>query len=218
MTTLDRYLARVARQFADLERRLSRVVVRARIVSVDHAAGTARVAVHEDDTAVEIEADVRWAAIPTDWDPPAEGVQAVVLCPGGELAAGWIAGLAYDDAHPAPSAVPTERRWAHADGAVIAYDAEIHRLTATLPEDGAIEATAPGGVTVAGDVTVTGAVRVDGDLTATGGVTGDEISDATGPVSRLRSQYNRHTHAPPLGGPPFPPTQDPALPAPPAGG
>ena len=168
MTTLDRLLAKLASQISELSTRLSRVVSRGRVVSVDHDGQTARVAIVEEDGRIEIEADLPWNTWPRDWDPPAVGDQVVVLCPSGEITGGWIVGAAYDDGHPAPSAEPAERSWRHADGAMIAYDAEAHNLDVALPAGATAALVAPGGVTVTGAVTVEGDLAVEGALTQDG--------------------------------------------------
>ena len=223
---------------ADLQARLRNLVLIGTVSDLDAPRGRVRVAYGDADARPRAKtAWIPWLAAfagaateASGWNPPTVGSQVAVLAVGGDPLLGIVLGGIYSNETPPPTREPAVLALRAADGAEIRYDAAAHAAAVTLPAEGTLRLAAPGGVTIEGDVAVTGEVTATGDVTitgdvdvtggidATGDITSDEdVSDGTGPMSRFRSQYNRHTHAPPLGGPPFPPTQDPALPAPPAG-
>jgi phage baseplate assembly protein V len=146
------------------------------VKSVDLATGRVVVAVGEIETD-----DIRWlerrAGATRTWSPPSVGEQILLLCPSGEIAgAVALGGLSKEEFPPAGDSLRELVRFA--DGAVIAYDPEAHRLDLELPEDATINVTSPGGVTInteagvtisaASGVTVTGDLTVDGDIYCTG--------------------------------------------------
>ncbi len=97
------------------------------------------------------------------WWVPEIGSQVVIVAPSGNIDQGVIlSGALYSDANPAPADTATVHRTIYADGAVIEYDRAAHRLTAVLPAGGEIDLTAPGGVTINGDLVVTGDVNAGG--------------------------------------------------------
>lgn len=102
------------------------------------------------------------------WLPPAVGEQVVLLCPDGDFHGAIPLVSLFSDAYPAPGG--SAPRIIFADGAQIYYDAAAHILTAILPAGGRVEVTAPGGITIDGDV------QVNGTLTATQDVRAGEIS------------------------------------------
>jgi phage baseplate assembly protein V len=112
------------------------------------------------------------------WSPPSTGEQVMVLAPNGDLgAAAFIAGI-FSDAAPAPASASADNVVILTDdGAEIIYDRAAHKLQATLPAGGTVDLTAPGGVTIAGDVAITGKVTITGDVAI------DGKTDATGTIT-----------------------------------
>lgn len=128
----------------------------------------------------------------SEWDPPSEGEQCLVLSPSGNPAHGFVIFGLYSDRFPAPDNQPTRRRRRYRDGAVIDYDTETHTLSATLPEGGKAILVTPGGTHITGDLVVDGLVTSTKDVIAgpeeislinhrtSGVLRGGQISD--GPV------------------------------------
>jgi phage baseplate assembly protein V len=95
------------------------------------------------------------------WSPPDIGEQVMVLSPNGDLGAAVAVGSLFCDAHDIPDdANANTVVIAFGDGAVLLYDHAAHVLQATLPADGRVAVTAPGGVTVTGNMTIDGALSV----------------------------------------------------------
>jgi len=92
-----------------------------------------------------------------EWDPPTIGEQVVLLSPSGNLAQGVVLTGLFSDLIPA-----------NGDRAVIEYDSIAKRLLAVLPTGGKAQLTAPGGVTILGNVDITGTVTVSADVVASG--------------------------------------------------
>ncbi|WP_241667871.1 phage baseplate assembly protein V [Pseudomonas sp. Sample_24] len=111
------------------------------------------------------------AGTDSEWDPPSEGEQCLVLSPSGNPATGFVLYGIFSDQFPAPDNNLARRRRKYRDGAIVEYDTESHTLTATLPAGGTANLTAPGGVNITGDVHITGNVAVEGLLSATEDVT-----------------------------------------------
>lgn len=160
----------------------SRMMRLARVISVDHAAGTARVAVGDpdsDDGEVE-SADVPWLATRCGenlrtWTPPSPGEQVHIFCPEGELGAAIIMGSLSSDAHPNPG--NSKRTLIQfGDEGLFAYDPEAHHADILLPAGATLTLTADGGIAITGDVTIDGNVSVTGTVDATEDVTADGIS------------------------------------------
>ncbi len=151
----------------DLTRRLDNLIRIGTIAAVDHAA--ARCTVKTGGLTVP---NLPWlaqrAGTSSDWDAPTVGEQCLLLSPSGEPAQGIALIGLYSQQRPAPSSSANLRRRTYPDGAVIDYDHASHTLTATLPTGGKAKLTAPGGVTILGDVDITGLVTVSDDVIAAG--------------------------------------------------
>jgi len=151
----------------DLLRRLENLIRLGTIAAVDHQA--ARCTVRTGGLSVP---NLPWLALragdSSDWDPPTVGEQCILLSPSGEPAQGIALVGLYSQQRPAPSNSATVRRRKYPDGAVIDYDHATHTLSATLPAGGKAQLTAPGGVTILGDVDITGTVTVSEDVLAAG--------------------------------------------------
>jgi phage baseplate assembly protein V len=95
------------------------------------------------------------------WSSPDIGEQVVVLSPNGDLGAGVAIGGIFCDAFDVPEGANADNVLiAFGDGAVLLYDQAAHVLQATLPADGRVQVTAPGGFTFTGHVTIDGELSV----------------------------------------------------------
>ncbi|WP_312571369.1 phage baseplate assembly protein V [Stutzerimonas balearica] len=151
----------------DLLRRLENLIRLGTIAAVDHQA--ARCTVSTGGLSVP---NLPWLALragdSSDWDPPTVGEQCILVAPSGEPALGVALVGLYSQQRPAPSNSATVRRRRYPDGAVIDYDHATHTMSATLPAGGKAQLTAPGGVTILGNVDITGTVTVSEDVLAAG--------------------------------------------------
>lgn len=151
----------------DLLRRLENLIRLGTIAAVDHQA--ARCTVSTGGLSVP---NLPWlaqrAGSSLDWDPPTVGEQCILFSPSGEPALGVALVGLYSQQRPAPSNSATVRRRKYPDGAVIDYDHASHTLSATLPDGGKAQLTAPGGVSILGNVDITGTVTVSEDVLAAG--------------------------------------------------
>lgn len=151
----------------DLIRRLDNLIRIGTIAAVDHQA--ARCTVKTGGLTVpNLPWQAQRAGSSRDWDAPTVGEQCILLSPSGEPAQGVVLVGLYSQQRPAPSNSANLRRRTYPDGAVIDYDHATHTLTATLPGGGKAKLTAPGGVTILGDVDITGLVTVSDDVIAAG--------------------------------------------------
>ncbi|MEI6419208.1 MAG: phage baseplate assembly protein V [Sphingomonadales bacterium] len=106
------------------------------------------------------------------WAPPAEGEQAMIICPDGQLAGAVVVPGIFSTANPAPANdAAFGLYWG--DGAVFRFDPASGAANITLGAGGTLAITAPGGVTVdAPDgITLNADVQINGDLAITGSVT-----------------------------------------------
>lgn len=151
----------------DILRRLENLIRLGTIAAVDHQA--ARCTISTGGLSVP---NLPWLALragsSSDWDPPTVGEQCILLSPSGETAQGVALIGLYSKQRPAPSNSATVRRRKYPDGALIDYDHATHTMSATLPAGGKAQLTAPGGVTILGNVDITGTVTVSEDVLAAG--------------------------------------------------
>lgn len=149
----------------DLLRRLENLIRLGTIAAVDHQA--ARCTVSTGGLSVP---NLPWLALragdSSDWDPPTVGEQCMLFSPSGEPALGVALVGLYSQQRPAPSNSATVRRRKYPDGAVIDYDHASHTLSATLPDGGQAQLTAPGGLVIVGDVDITGTLKASEDVIA----------------------------------------------------
>ncbi len=136
------------------------------------------------------------------WCPPSAGEQCLLLCPGGEMAAGMVLVGLFSDNIAAPASSASLHRTSYPDGAVIEYDHQAHALVTSLPGGGTASISAPGGVTVntdssvivhaAGSVTIdsptttiTGSCTVQGLLSYQGGMAGSGSAGGSGAAASI---------------------------------
>ncbi len=169
----------------DLLRRLENLLRPGTVHAVDHAAARVRVASGELLT-TWLPWFERRAGNVSSWCPPSVGEQCLLLCPGGELAAGLVLVGLHSDDLPPPSDSSHLHRTVYPDGARLEYDHQAHALVAELPDGGTASIRAPGGVTIDSPMTtITGACTVQGPLTYEAGMTGTGGAGASATITGL---------------------------------
>ena len=163
-------------------------------MSIDRAAGTARVEFGDN----FVSGDIPWLAPRAGktriWSPPSVGECVLVLAPEADATRAIIVGSLSSSANPHP-AQDGSTLAEFEDGATISYDPESHALMAYLPDDATVMVVARGGLHFTGDVTV------DGDIHSTGTVTGD--ADVVGAGKSLKGHLHKNVQAgAALSGPP----------------
>jgi phage baseplate assembly protein gpV len=142
------------------------------VVSVDPTRYAARVALQPEGVLTG------WLPILSPWIgagwgvacPPSPGDQVLVLAQEGDADNGVIVGGSFSDVARCPGAPPGELWLIHASGSFV-----------KLLNDGTVQ--------LQGDLHVTGNIYATGDVT-----------DGHGALSKLRSDYDAHTHSVPQGG------------------
>jgi phage baseplate assembly protein V len=163
---------------ARLNQRVSNLIHRGLVVSVDLQSALATVQVGEVQTAALPWLITRAGGDITWWAPEA-GEHVAILCPGGSLSQGVIIGSLYSGSKPAPSNSADQHVTKYSDGTTITYDRAAH--TFTIQAVGAVTINIQGNATLTAQavavnaqngLTLTGALTVDGDLTLNGKVAG----------------------------------------------
>jgi|JI8StandDraft_1071087.scaffolds.fasta_scaffold82968_3 phage baseplate assembly protein V len=174
---------------ADLERRLENLIRIAEISDVDYhdpENPVCRCMVGENKTNWLSIGHTRMGAV-KDWNPPSEGEQVVLLSPSGDLSQAVIMASLSSTANAAPDTDPKKPKRTYPDGAVIEYDYQSHKLTASLPEGATFELNSDGGLKITGDI------HHDGKLTATGDIeSGGNVKDVKGTMQNIRDTYDAH--------------------------
>lgn len=134
----------------DLQRRAANLVRYGTVVSVNPAAGTARVTYGGDTESADLPISSARSGGARVWSPVVVGEQVMVLCPSGDTAQGVIACSVPCNAFPAPSG----------DGST--YQINLPSGVVISISGGAIHITAPGKVIITGDVEVSGDVVASG--------------------------------------------------------
>ncbi|WP_068634906.1 phage baseplate assembly protein V [Thauera butanivorans] len=113
---------------ADLARRIDNLIRPGSIAAVDHARALCRV-----QCGALLTDWLPWcerrAGTTRTWNPPAPGEQVLLLCPSGDMGAGFVLTGIYTAAHDQPSSSATEHVVDFPDGARIAYDHTSGTLT-----------------------------------------------------------------------------------------
>lgn len=122
------------------------------------------------------------AGTTTEWDPPTEGEQCLLISPSGEPATGIALVGLFSDAHPAPSCSPDEHVRLYPDGARACYNHVSGELSVTGIRT--LRVQAADHVTVdCPESTFTGNVTIEGRLT----VLDDALFQAQAKVMQLFS-------------------------------
>ena len=143
-----------------------------RIASVDLAAARCTVTIDEDGASGEaVTGPIRWiegrAGQTRTWSPPSVGEEVVLLCPSGMIGnAVALRGLSNSDNPPANTTRTEMVKFS--DGAVLSYNPEGHALAFRLPAGATLAITAPGGITIEGDIALTGKLTASDDVIADG--------------------------------------------------
>lgn len=149
-------------QLVEFSRLLQNLLRFGTVASVDHDAGTCTVKTGGlTTTAMPWFVERAGDAVST-WDPSI-GEQVMIFCPGGDTTRGVVHPAIYSNAVPRLAGSATAKNTRYPDGAVISYDPEAHVLTATLPEGGKSNVTAPGGLTFTGNTKIVGKLVVTED-------------------------------------------------------
>jgi phage baseplate assembly protein V len=186
---------------ADLYRRVSRMVMRGVVHSVQASPPRCRVTFGTDPLTGDVHVSdwLLWYAWSDSelqtWSMPAVGAPAVVMSEGGDTRNGIVfPGRITDDQTPA-GASPNEHVTRYSDGAQVSYDSAAHAMAVTLPDGGSVKVIAAGGIKLQGDTEIDGSLTVKGDAVITGNVSADgDISDKHGTVQAIRVTYNGHKH------------------------
>jgi len=161
---------------SELERRLSNLIRPGTVTAADYPNARVRVQIGQNTTAW-----LPWmthrAGGDRSWHAPEVGEQVLVLSPCGDLAQGFALPAVYQNAHPAPANAATVHRIEYEDGAVIEYDRQAHKLTATIP--GEIVATADGDITVTSQKNIAATATQDITANAQGNIEATCAGSAT---------------------------------------
>lgn len=155
---------------ADINRRLENLIRFGTIKTVNPSKPIPLVTVDLDDI---VTPEIRFlnarSGNDSNWDPPSEDEEVIVISPCGEIGPTSVVlyGL-YNNDHPAPSDDLNKKIRVFADGCIIAYDVSAHQLSAILPSGGNAIVTADGGITVNGNTTINGNLQVNGSTAMTG--------------------------------------------------
>ncbi|MGS1108913.1 phage baseplate assembly protein V [Achromobacter anxifer] len=144
------------------------------------------------------------AGTTTTWNPPTTGEQVIILCPGGDPAAGIVLAGLNSEAIPAPSDSPDEHVTVYPDGARIAYNHSAGALTATgittlMAEVSDTSTLKCPDITLDGDVTVTGLLTYQAGMSGRDGkgntttITGN-ITHEDGNLSSNGVVLHTHVH------------------------
>lgn len=156
---------------ADTQRLIGDLAREGTVVSVDLAAGTARVRFADDLTTGDIPWLASRAGATRTWSPPSAGEQVFVVAPEADAARAIIIGSLSSDAHPHPAGDESSLT-EYGDGAIIGYNPVSHALIAILPNGATVRIDADGGLQFKGDLTVDGDIRSTGTITADTDVVG----------------------------------------------
>ena len=130
------------------------------------------------------------------WAPPDIGEQVMVLSPNGDVGAGVAIGGIFCDAFDVPSEAHADTVvMAFGDGAVVLYDRAAHVLRATLPAEGHVAVTAPGGITLTGHVAIDGELSVSQAATFAQTVHASQAITSDADVKAGAISLTNHPHA-----------------------
>lgn len=145
-------IADAFRKIADLYRLVNNLIRIGTIVEVDHQKARARVKTGGNTTGWQKWVTLR-AGTTTEWNPPTEGEQVVLLSPGGDLAQAVIlVGLFTSNA---PSQSPDEHKRVYPDGGTLIYDHKKKELLVDIPVKVNIIVAKDATMNIGGDATTT---------------------------------------------------------------
>jgi len=145
-------IADAFRKIADLYRLVNNLIRIGTIVEVDHQKARARVKTGGNTTGWQKWVTLR-AGTTTEWNPPTEGEQVVLLSPGGDLAQAVIlVGLFTSNA---PSQSPDEHKRVYPDGGMFIYDHNKKELLVDIPSKVNIIVAKDATMNIGGNATTT---------------------------------------------------------------
>ncbi len=170
----------------DLQRRLSNMIKRGRVHSVDFSKTPPRVRVEYAKDAVT--GWLPWVSGlasskgRTDWNPLSVGEQVLIVSESGDLSAGVVIGSLLDSTNVPPSTSGSEHVTQFDDGTRLAYDREHHSLSIVVQGAVTISSTGNLNASVDGDATFTvkGAATVESQDSLTLNAAGDIGIEAKG--------------------------------------
>lgn len=184
----------VLARLEELERRVAQMVVRGKVIAVDHARHVARVAYGGGMTT----AWLQWKPIRTGratvWWSPEIG-EGVTVISEGDLSLGEILPGSYHTAMPAPSSDPDLFLIAWGDGSTMSHHRGNKHFDLKVAGPGTATVTAEGGVLIKGATKIVGDLDVEGSIKASG-----DIADSKRSMKADRDIYNGHDHGGPKPG------------------
>jgi phage baseplate assembly protein V len=176
-------MAAMPDEISEILRLLSNLIRIGTVFAVDLGARPAKVRVSSGGLQTDW---LQWrearAGSTTTWNPPTMGEQVIILCPGGDPAAGIVLAGLNSDTIPAPSDSPDEHVTVYPDGARIVYDHKAGALTATGIKS--VMAEISEDITInCPEIILNGNTTVTGLLTYKAGMSG---SDGKGNTTKIK--------------------------------
>ncbi|PHV11315.1 phage baseplate assembly protein V [Chitinimonas sp. BJB300] len=154
--------------YADLSRRFESLIRSGTITAIDHTSALCRVKTGSLETEWLPWLERR-AGDTRTWNPPTVGEQVLVLCPSGEVAAGFVLLGLYSAQKPAPDSQPHTHVITFPDGAYLCYDHALGALIATGIKTALLDAsgsiTAKAGQTLVAEVGDSVTIKAGGSVT-----------------------------------------------------
>lgn len=179
----------------ETDRRVSNLIRIGSIAALDEAAATVTVDLGDITTAPLPWLTTR-AGPDRTWWAPEPGEQVLVLSPSGDLAQGVVMPAIYQDAHPAPANSRTISRTEYADGSVVEYDREAHRMTVSVGSGQVVVICQTATVQASESVTLdtpdthcTGNLTVQRRLTYLGGMAGSNVNGGNGAAAVIQGDF-----------------------------
>lgn len=189
-------IGQVLQRLADIERRLSNVLLMGVIVDADYERALVKVAAGTLETGWLCWITTR-AGNDIDYWAPEIGEQVMVMSPTGDVERGVVMPAIYQNKFPATDQRETLRRIRFSDGADFSYDREANKLNISLPQGATTALVSEGGVEITGATTINGETTVNGTLHVTGNISaGENVIDSTRSMKDDRLIYNDHVHSP----------------------
>lgn len=178
----------VRARLEELERRVSQMVVRGKVETVDHDRVRARVAYGNG----LVTGWLPWKPIRTGratvWWAPEVG-EGVTVISDGDLRLGEILPGSYHNDMPAPSSDPDLFLIAWGDGSTLSHHRGDQHFGLKVAGPGTATVDAQGGVLIKGATRIVGNLNVEGDIKATG-----DVADNKRSMQGDRDIYNDHDH------------------------
>ncbi len=175
----------------DLQRRLSNMIRRGCIHSVDFKKTPPRVRVEYSKGAVTAWLPFvsnRASSECSTWDPLSVGERVVIFSESGDLNCGMVISALNCSDNPAPSSDPYVHVTRYSDGTQIDYNRKSHKLNVSIGSGGDIEINAKTMI-INANIEHHGNQKTDGNIKASG-----DVSDKIRSMSDDRDIFNEHQH------------------------